>query len=909
MNQVGPSTSVTLMVIQSWSAPVPAGGCLLDAWLCAEQTPVPTSGLGKGGASEAVPARVGLWLIFVLAGGLPAFHRVSERRTRRAFDRGLPRGQAMTLGGLAVARTRRGGETVVSFTTGAGRGRRGAVLAVVAAMVGLVVAALPAASAVAATSQTLVPWGDLGTMQQGVPTGLSDVAAIAAGSGDHGLVLKGDGTVLAWGAWREGQTAVPAGLDHVVAISAGLVHSLALKDDGTVVAWGANNHGQTDVPAGLNNAVAISAGEYHNLAVRGDGTVIGWGENAHGETQPPAGLSNVTAVAAGAGHSLALKSDGTVVAWGANNAGQATVPAGLDQVVAVAASGASGESGFTSNGYSLALKSDGTVVAWGANNHGQTDVPAGLDQVTALAAGWGYVLALKSDGTVVAWGDPFYGHTNVPEGLDHVTAIAAGGSDSIALVSGASAPLTTIACKYLTACSTAWDGTQPTTGWYGSFPVDVFLRAYATAGSGVAKTVYTLDGSDPATSPTAITYTHPPDTLTAFVQLPDLTSTTTVRFFSVDAAGHVEPTRSELIQVDLVPPTTTITCNTAACSSGWYAAPVTMALSASDAGGSGVATTLYTTDGTDPRFSATALTYTGPFTVAQTTTVKYSSKDIAGNTEPPKYGDPQPPKTQQVQIDTTAPTTSIACNGQPCSTTAYSSAVTVSLAASDRGGSGLASTVYTTDDTDPTTSPTAKTYTGPFTVSSTATVRYNSTDTAGNIEPGQSQLIQISKPPTTGSVVLTPTDDAYTAKGDPAAPHGAEEVLKVNSGARERRTYMRFSLAAIPAGATGITASLRLYTSSDASASVRFTVSQVATGWSEATLTWNTQPAVGTTVGSKAGVVGGAYNSVEVSGLVGGSGTYAMVVTDNSTAQRSFASKESSLNKPPQLVVSWTNPG
>jgi hypothetical protein len=62
-------------------------------------------------------------------------------------------------------------------------------------------------------------------------------------------------------------------------------------------------------------------------------------------------------------------------------------------------------------------------------------------------------------------------------------------------------------------------------------------------------------------------------------------------------------------------------------------------------------------------------------------------------------------------------------------------------------------------------------------------------------------------------------------------------------------------------------------------------------------------------VGSRAGLAGGAYNSVEVSGLVGGNGTYAMVVTDNSTALRSFAAKESSLNRPPQLVVSWTNPG
>lgn len=196
-----------------------------------------------------------------------------------------------------------------------------------------------------------------------------------------------------------------------------------------------------------------------------------------------------------------------------------------------------------------------------------------------------------------------------------------------------------------------------------------------------------------------------------------------------------------------------------------------------------------------------------------------------------------------------------------------------------------------------------------MTSTSTTTVRYASTDTAGNTEPPRSQQIQITTPPTTGSVVLTPTDDTYTAKGNPARPHGAEDELKVNSGTRERRAYVRFELAGIPAGATGITASLRLYAPADASSSVRFVVSQVATGWSEATLSWNNQPVVGATVATKAGLVGGAFNSVDVSGLVAGNGIYAMVVTDNSTAQRWFAAKESSLGKPPQLVVSWTNPG
>jgi peptidoglycan/xylan/chitin deacetylase (PgdA/CDA1 family) len=103
---------------------------------------------------------------------------------------------------------------------------------------------------------------------------------------------------------------------------------------------------------------------------------------------------------------------------------------------------------------------------------------------------------------------------------------------------------------------------------------------------------------------------------------------------------------------DTTPPATAITCNSAACSTGWYnTVPVTIALSATDTGGSGVAQTRYTLDGSDPSASATAITYTSAFTVSQTTTVRFYSTDLAGNAEPPR--------TQLVQIDAAAPAVSL----------------------------------------------------------------------------------------------------------------------------------------------------------------------------------------------------------------------------------------------------------
>jgi polysaccharide deacetylase/chitobiase/beta-hexosaminidase-like protein len=90
--------------------------------------------------------------------------------------------------------------------------------------------------------------------------------------------------------------------------------------------------------------------------------------------------------------------------------------------------------------------------------------------------------------------------------------------------------------------------------------------------------------------------------------------------------------------------------------------------------------------------------------------------------------------------DTTAPATTIACNGASCAATPYGGTVSVTLSATD-AGSGIASTHYTTDGSTPTLS--SPTYTGAFPLTSSATVKYRSWDNAGNAEPTESQAIQM----------------------------------------------------------------------------------------------------------------------------------------------------------------------
>ena len=279
-------------------------------------------------------------------------------------------------------------------------------------------------AAAAHAAGTVVAWGDNHFYQSSVPSALTNVTAVAAGS-SHSLALKSTGTVAGWGDTAYGETNAPASLSNAVAIAAGNGFSLALRSNGTVVAWGS----QTTVPAGLTNAVAVSAASSNKLVLTSDGNVISWGVVA----PPPATVTNAVAIAAGYAHSLALLGNGTVAAWGNNTWGQTTLPAGLTNVVALAGG----------QYHSLALRGNGTVVAWGNNGWGQSTVPAGLSNVIAIAAGGFHSLALKQNGTVTVWGDNTFLQTNLPAGLSNVIGIAAGLYHSLAVVGGG-APVITV---------------------------------------------------------------------------------------------------------------------------------------------------------------------------------------------------------------------------------------------------------------------------------------------------------------------------------------------------------------------------------------------------------------------------------------------------------------------------------
>ncbi len=140
------------------------------------------------------------------------------------------------------------------------------------------------------------------------------------------------------------------------------------------------------------------------------------------------------------------------------------------------------------------------------------------------------------------------------------------------------------------------------------------------AGSGVAHTYYSTDGSTPSAGSsegTAITLSSD--------------GIYTIKYFSVDTVGNTEAieTAGTQIRIDKTAPVTTD--NTASIGSGVKTSPVTVTLSPSDSG-SGIAQTYYTINGSIPTTSSSQGTSI-VLSVDGTYTIKYFSVDNAGNTE------------------------------------------------------------------------------------------------------------------------------------------------------------------------------------------------------------------------------------------------------------------------------------
>ncbi|MBI5508577.1 MAG: chitobiase/beta-hexosaminidase C-terminal domain-containing protein [Deltaproteobacteria bacterium] len=168
-------------------------------------------------------------------------------------------------------------------------------------------------------------------------------------------------------------------------------------------------------------------------------------------------------------------------------------------------------------------------------------------------------------------------------------------------------------------------------------------------------------------------------------------------------------------------PDTTAPVTTATPRGSDLSGPTTVTLSCADAG-KGCVGTFFTADGSEP--TTYSASYTEPWVITVTTTLKFFSVDGAGNAEAPQT------ETYVIdsQIDTAPPVTTVT---PPAG--AYPEPVAVVISCDDGGGSGCAGTYFTNDGSAPTTSSTL--YTVPLAIAANRTLKFFSVDHAGNAEP------------------------------------------------------------------------------------------------------------------------------------------------------------------------------
>jgi hypothetical protein len=268
---------------------------------------------------------------------------------------------------------------------------------------------------------------------------------------------------------------------------------------------------------------------------------------------------------------------------------------------------------------------------------------------------------------------------------------------------------------------------SPSGGVFGTDTQVTLACADEQGGSGCAVTRYSLDG------------TVPNDASPRYDGPLTVTSSVTLRFFSVDAAGNREPVRVVTFTLDRVAPTTTVSLR-----GGNFPGAQTVSLSCQDTGGStGPCVTYYTLDGTLP--TTASQRYSAAFRFESTTTLRFFSVDSLGNAEPVK--------TETYVIDTAPPTTTASPAGG-----AYRDGRSVTLTCNDAGGVGCAGAIrYTTDPAAPTSS--FLSYSGPISIGASATLRFYSQDGVGNTEPVKTESYVID--PLAPTVSASPRGGAY----------------------------------------------------------------------------------------------------------------------------------------------------
>jgi len=575
--------------------------------------------------------------------------------------------------------------------------------ALLALLLALAALALPSAARAA-----YAPWAPQtsGTTQPLYGVWFADESAGWA-VGSAGTILH---TVDGGTAWKAQASKTTQSLNAVAFTGAA---GWAVGNGGTILhttngggTWTAQKSGTTQSLHGVACASATTG-----WAVGGRGTVLRTRDGGKTWTAQESGTKNTLSGVASANASTLwiVGSKGTVrgsanggVTWTAQSAGTRTA------LNAIGCSDAS-TAWIAGNGGLIRKTTNGSTWASQASGTSQTlrAVSVSDSNSVRIAGSSGTVRVTVDGGT--SWAAEATGTTQTLYGIAWRGTrgwLVGGGGTILAYRPDKSAP-TTIAAGLQADDHSGWINAAAT----------VTLSATDAGTAGVAATFYTIDGG------AKTTYSGP---FSVSGQ-----GHHTVTYWSVDGAANAEAAKTGFVNIDTTPPTVGSDADAA-----WHATDVTVHLNAADSGGSGVAATQYRAAGTAGWTTAAGDSFVVATSSGQGAHVfDIRSVDAAGNASVTGACTVRVDATPAV----TTPTNLAADKISGWTTTA----VSVSLAADDGPGSGVAGIHYTVDGGP------EQTYTTAFMVSGAGKqhpVTYWSVDKNGNVEAVRTGWVNISDP-------------------------------------------------------------------------------------------------------------------------------------------------------------------
>jgi hypothetical protein len=159
--------------------------------------------------------------------------------------------------------------------------------------------------------------------------------------------------------------------------------------------------------------------------------------------------------------------------------------------------------------------------------------------------------------------------------------------------------------------------------------------------------------------------------------------------------------------------------------------------------------------------------------------------------------------------------------------------------------------------------------------------------------------------PTPMALTFTANADARVEEANPGVNYGTSSTLRVDGGSDpDVESFLRFTVT----GTTGTISSAKLRVYASGASGNGPAVYATGGGWTESGLTWNNRPArLGGALDDRGAVVANTWLEYNLGSLIGGDGTYNLLLATDNTDGFNLSSRQGSF--PPQLVLTFASGG